>query len=89
MKVGNLTPRTNSLIKGFRFTGSFGQKNGGFGSVLEASVKCDGRLVLTLTYESIEGERTWSVELDNEQRRKLAELASCYEPKLFERIVVE
>jgi hypothetical protein len=87
MDTGTLTPRTNNTVEAMRFTGSFGQPNG-FGSVLLAEVKQDGRLVLTLTYNR-HGETNasvWSVELDSSQRNALAALASRYQPRLYERI---
>jgi len=90
MRTGNLTPRCNSIVKALRFSGGFGQPDG-FGSVLEASVCKDGRLVLTLVYKSgigpdAEHEHMWSVELTNEQRLALAQLAADYQPVLFEEV---
>jgi hypothetical protein len=87
MDKGTLTPRSNTLVEAIRFTGAFGQPDG-FGSVLLAEVKQDGRLVLTTTWKMDKDgkEMTWTVELDNEQRKILAELAGRYQPKLYEKV---
>ena len=82
--TGKLTPKTNSTVLGMRFSGAFGQTNG-FGSMLEAEVKTDGRLVLTLKYKDIDSHiHQWSIDLTNEQRRALGEMILNYEPCLFE-----
>ena len=85
MKTGNLTPRSNNLVAGMRFTGAFAQPNG-FGSVLSVEIKTDGRAVFTLTYKKIndESEHMWTIELDNEQRSKLAAHLSKHQPTLYE-----
>lgn len=85
MYTGNLTPRTNTTIEAIRFTGSFGHPDG-FGSVLEAAVKEDGRLVLTLSWKTYPDPtvRIWTVELDNAQRGVLAKLTAAYQPMLYE-----
>jgi hypothetical protein len=89
METGKLTPRTNSTVSEMRFTGNFGLP-GGFGSVLTAGIRRDGRAVLTLTYTTeLDGrthEHMWSVELDNEQRRVLGALLASYEPTLWEKV---
>lgn len=85
MEVGSLTPKSNDLVEAMRFTGAFGQSDG-FGSVLLAEVKKDGRLVLTLTYQMNGQEHFWSVELDDSQRNALVAFAGKYQPRLFERV---
>jgi hypothetical protein len=85
MEHGTLTSRSNGTVEAYRFTGQFGQPDG-FGSVLTARVKTDGRLVLTLVYLSVDVERTWTVELDTYQRGVLGQLCNRYQPRLYERI---
>ncbi len=84
MNTGTLTPRANSTIKAMRFTGAFGQPDG-FGSILEAAIRTDGRAVLTAKWKDT-NEHQWTVELDNEQRKTLAALLACYEPTMSEEV---
>lgn len=88
MKTGNLTPRSNNIVKSVRFSGSFGQPDG-FSSVLVASVSRSGSLELNLTFRDYNGsnERFWAVRLTNDQRRRLGQLCIEYEPVQFEEIV--
>jgi len=86
MNTGTLTPRSNNNICTTRFSGGFGQPDG-FASILEARVKQDGGLCLTLTYRMVDSqEHTWSIELTNEQRGALIDAISGYEPRLWEEI---
>ena len=88
MRTGKLTPRTNNTICAARFTGSFGQPNG-FGSILEAAVREDGRLVLTCIWKDHldnSKECMWTIELDSAQRNKLVDLVGQYQPIFVERM---
>lgn len=80
MNTKNLTSKSNDSVIEARFTGSFGQPDG-FGSVLTLIINKAGNATLTLNYKDVDNiERMWSVMLDNEQRRKLANMLTTYEP---------
>lgn len=82
MKTGGLTSKSNKLVCGMRFTGSFDQPDG-FGSILEATVNTHGHANLKIIKKD---GNTWSIILDNQQRKAIADLLVRYEPILFEEI---
>jgi hypothetical protein len=82
METGKLTPKSNDTVCARRYTGSFGQPSG-HGSILEAIVRRDGRLVLTVKTNLGD---MWTAELSNEQRKDFVAWAAPYEPVLWEDI---
>ncbi len=85
MVKGKLTPKSNDTVHEMRFSGGFGQPDG-FSSVLNVRVNKAGYSYLTSTYRMNGVDHTWTIELNNEQRKTLAELLTRYEPTLWEEV---
>lgn len=84
MKIGKMTPRTNNPKVRAKFVGPFGQPDG-CNNLLEIVVNQAGDLCVSINWvDSSNQEHVQGIMLTSEQRKKLAELLTHYEPVLVE-----